>query len=142
MLLDHELKSLHKDQVSSYFNYMTKFYYAPELTRVLEERLASDDARIATSGAYILSLHGPASSRTKIEARLKRWYDRWRNREFELEGVQAAADSEGQSMLQTELVSALLNGKNWKLTDTEKRGLAVDCINRPCLRYFPEELRP
>ena len=60
-------------------------------------------------------------SRQKIEARLKLWNERWQNREFELEGVQAAPDSEGQSMLQLELVTALLNGKNWSLTDIEKK---------------------
>ncbi len=142
LLLDDEFRTLDKGQVSSFLHDMTKFYYAPELTSVLEQRLASDDARAATSGAYILSLHGPASSRSKIEARLKRWLARWGNREFELDGVQAVPGSEGQSMLQTELVSALLNGKNWKLTDSEKKALAAGCINRPCLRYFPEELLP
>ena len=141
-LLDDEFRSLDKDQVSSFLHDMTKFYYAPELTPILEQRLASDDARVATSGTYILSKHGPPSSRSKIEARLKRWYERWRNREFELEGLQIAPDAHGQSMLQTELVTALLNGKNWKLTDSEKKALAADCVNRPCLRYIPMELRP
>jgi hypothetical protein len=115
---------------------MTRVHYAPELTPFLERRLASENHDVASSGAYILSKHGPPSSRAKIQARLERWLARWRNREFELEGIQMKPEDRGQAMLQVELILALRDGKNWKLTETELKDLIAECKTERCDQNF------
>jgi hypothetical protein len=135
-LLEAEISKTDKQMVGSFLYNMTRFHYAQELTPLLEKRLVSEDYAVASSGAYILSKHGPASSRAKIEARLERWLTRWRNREFELEGVQMKPEDQGQAMLQVELILALRDAKNWKLTETELSKLISECRTELCGQHF------
>jgi hypothetical protein len=135
-LLDAEIKSMDKDQTGTFLHNVTRMYYAPELTTYLEQLLASDDARIATTGAYILSLHGPVTSRPKIEARLARWLERWGGHESEIEGPQMKPENNGEAMLEVELILALRDGKNWKLTEADLAKLIVDCKTTICSQHF------
>jgi predicted nucleotidyltransferase len=44
-----------------------------------------------------------------------------------------------QSMVQVNLVDALLHANTWKLSDESMKQLKQSCLTQRCLQYFPKQ---
>lgn len=96
--------------------------YSPSLESFCRNRLASAPAEQAINVAYLLSQHGPAEDQAILRARLDRWRKEWQGR--------VIPDPEGA--LESELIKAVVSGKNWRLPDSEAAELTESCLSDIC----------
>jgi hypothetical protein len=75
--------------------------------------------------AYLIGKHGSPGDEKALEARLKRWQEEWSNRV-------ADAEAQHQGQIERALISALINGKSWKLTPERARELQMSCLTKIC----------
>lgn len=107
---------------------MLRSYYSPALNSFLGRRLESPHPGQAARAAYFMSEYGPAEDKNILQERLARWTAQWSSRLKDLPGEQA--------VLQSELISAVMNAKNWKLSDTETHALRKTCLSETCMGLF------
>jgi hypothetical protein len=118
-LVQEEIKRTElADRVLSEF---ARFNYPTEVAEFFESRLASDDVQVAGQAAYVISLHGSAKDRQKIESRLR--------------GLHPETDA-NQARLQVDLIMTLIQGKAWTLSETDKIDLRSICITEICKQTF------
>jgi hypothetical protein len=87
--------------------------------------LETENISQASHAAYLLGKHGSAGDERVLEARLKRWREEWRDRVAE-------ADAQYQGRIEREIISALVNGKSWKLSPQRVQELKTSCITQLC----------
>jgi hypothetical protein len=131
-LIEEALNGVPPEQEFSFLPELTHLYFSDAIDGVLRKRLASDDPRVVSTAAYLLSLHGPASDEKVIEARLERWLQDWRNRGTE-------AESNLQGTAERELVLALIHAKSWKASPARIKQLQQGCITQLCRQNFPAQ---
>jgi hypothetical protein len=90
--------------------------------------LESDDQEVATTAAYLISLHGSANDQKVLEARLERWRRDWSDRVVE-------AEKNLQSRLESELIQALTRNKTWKLPPERVKALQSSCLTAMCKQH-------
>src|SRR5262249_62388644 len=83
----------------------------------------------ASTAAYLIGLDGPASDQQVLETRLKRWREEWSPRKSE-------ADANLQGRIESELITALTQGKSWQLSPERIQELRQSCITQICQRNF------
>ena len=105
-------------------SYLTKLYYSDSIGKVIKKLLESDDYAYASHAAYLIGREGAAGDERVLEARLKRWREEWRDR--------VAEDDLQQGQIERELISALINGKSWKLPPERVQELRNSCITNLC----------
>ena len=104
---------------------LTKLYYSDSIGEILKKLLESNDYAHASHAAYLIGREGSAGDERVLEARLKRWREEWRDRV-------ADADAQHQGQVERELISALINGKSWKLSPERVEELKKSCITKLC----------
>jgi hypothetical protein len=110
---------------------VTDFYYSEAIGTLLKKLLETDEPYLASYAAYLIGRHGSAGDEKVLEARLQRWQEQWRDRVAE-------ADSENQGQIERELISALVNGKAWKLPESRVKELKTGCLTQLCKSSNPE----
>jgi hypothetical protein len=101
-------------------------YYSPGLDTFLHDRLEKGPPGQAAEAAYQMSEHGPAADRDILRARLDRWRTKWSDKQIPKE----------QAMLESELVQALVAGKEWQMSDAQASALRESCISSVCRSRF------
>lgn len=101
-------------------------YYSKGLEAFLRQRLATGPADQAAWAAFYMSQHGPAEDQEILRQRLDRWRRRWSTGDI--------PDAEGK--LESELVQAVIQGKEWQMPDTEAQALRESCISSVCRSRF------
>jgi hypothetical protein len=104
-------------------------YYSDAIDNLLKKRLESDDQSAASTAAYLIGLHGPAADQQVLETRLKRWREEWSARKSE-------ADANLQGRIESELITALTQGKSWQLSPERIRELRQSCVTQICRQNF------
>lgn len=135
MLKDEAARS--GDMASSLFHDATRYTFPTEAANYFESQLQSDDPMAASTAAYILSSSGAEKHKAMIFSRLDKWVATWKPKIKALEDVRYGRNPEVN--LQVELISALVLGHNWKLTDDEKRELRSKCLIEACKPYVREQ---
>ena len=131
-LIEEALDGVPPEQEFNFLPELTHLYFSDAIDAVLKKRLESDDPRVVSTAAYLISLHGPANDEKVIEARLERWLEEWRNRSAE-------ADGNLQGTAERELVQALIRAKSWKASPERLRQLKLGCITQLCRENFPAQ---
>jgi hypothetical protein len=72
-----------------------------------------------------MGIHGSAGDEKILEAHLRSWQERWRDRVAE-------ADAQQQGQLECALIFALIHGKSWKLSAERVRELKMGCLTELC----------
>ena len=130
------LAELPPGQEQAFLVELTRSNYNDSIEALLRTRLEESEPYVVGTAAYVLSLHGAESDRTLIEARLARWQKEWGGRVAELDAEGSDAALSAQGMVEVNLVSALLLGERWKLTDEESHRLKNSCMTQACKRYY------
>lgn len=138
-MIKEALTAVDEGMRSSLFHNATRNAFPPEAAAFFESQLASEDPRIAGTGAYILASRGSGKHKALIQERLDRWVKQWTPRRVELEGSKFSTDLGQQAMLQVELISAMTQAKAWKLSANEIEALRSKCLIEACRHYFPRE---
>lgn len=112
-------------QQSMLLSDFTRLYFSKTVDALLRKRLESDEHEIASMAAYLISLHGAPDDQKVLEQRLQRWQRDWGTRIVE-------ADSNLQGRIESELISALIRGKSWKLPPEKARELQQRCLTKIC----------
>ena len=113
---------------------MAKARYSKAQDAVNRARLDASDPRTVQEAASLLSQHGPADARAVLEARLSRWLTEWNGRTAELEPDPKVGTP--QAGLQISLIRAILDGKAWKVSDTDAIRLKQSCLTERCRAAF------
>jgi len=103
--------------------------YSPALETFWRERLSSALPGQAGYAAWGLAQNGPPEDQALIRARLVSWRIEWKGRR---------AIPEPQARLEAELVTAVINGKNWKTSDSDVYALRADCLSAACRERIPK----
>jgi hypothetical protein len=101
-------------------------YYSSGLDVFLRERLANGPAAQAGEAAFTMSQYGPAEDQDILRQRLDRWRTRWSGKDI----------PEAEGNLEGELVQAVSEGKEWRLTDSEAGALRESCLSTACRSRF------
>lgn len=117
------------DRQSTLLSDFARLYFSEAVDTLLRKRLESDEQEIASTAAYLISLHGPADDLKVIEQRLQRWQRDWGSRI-------ADADSNFQGRIETELIMALTRGKSWKQPPEKVKELQRGCVTKICKQTF------
>jgi len=112
-------------QESMLLSDFTRLYFSKTVDALLRKRLESDEQEIASMAAYLISLHGAPDDQKVLAQRLQRWQRDWGSRIVE-------ADSNLQGRIESELISALIRGKSWKLPTEKARELQQRCLTKIC----------
>ena len=129
-LIEEELNSVPPEQEFNFLPELTRLYFSDGIDALLRKRLESDTPQIASTTAYLVSLHGPESDQKVLEARLERWRKEWANRIVE-------AETNLQGTVERELVYGLIHAKSWKLSPERVKELQQSCITKYCRENFP-----
>jgi hypothetical protein len=122
-----------KDDASLVYGLATT-RYSKALDAVIRIRVDSADPGTAEAAALLLSNYGPADGRAVLEARLSRWMNEWSGRSAELEADPTKTSP--QASLQAWLIRAILNGKAWKVSETDAALLKQSCVTESCRKVF------
>jgi len=106
--------------------------YSKAQDAVNRTRLDSADPRTVQEAASLISAYGPADARAVLEARLNRWMNEWNGRTAELEPDPKKTSP--QAALQISLISAILHGKAWKVSEADAALLRQSCVTEACRR--------
>lgn len=128
-LIEQTLEKLERGQDFNFLPELTELYYSDAIEALLNKRVESDEPQVASTAAYLLSLHGSADERKIIERRLTRWRNDWSNRVNE-------ADGNLQGIVERELIMALTRAKSWKLPPEQIEQLQRSCITKLCRQNF------
>ena len=71
-----------------------------------------------------------------IEARLDRWVKEWNGRGAELDAAGDDNKLAFQRMAQVDLITALMTGKSWKLSEEKINQLKQSCVTKDCRQRF------
>jgi hypothetical protein len=110
--------------------------YTDDELPVAETALASPNLITAGSAALFLGLHGADRAEAALWTQLGKLRESWSERREELSGVDVLTPENGvrgqTAQLEQELVCALANAANWKLTTGEREGLRDGCLTERC----------
>jgi hypothetical protein len=109
-------------------NEVTKHYYSDAIGELLKKDLESDDPARVSHAAFLIGEHGLSGDEKVLEARLQRWRADWADRV-------AQADAQQQGQIERELISALINGKSWKLPPERLQELWASCVTKLCKEF-------
>lgn len=104
---------------------LTEVYYSDSIGVIVKKLLETDNYAHVSHAAYLIGKYGVAGDERVLEARLKRWRDEWRDRAVE-------ADDQHQGQIEHALISALINGRQWKLAPERVQELKESCVTRLC----------
>src|SRR5258706_237075 len=79
-LIEQTLETLAPGQDFNFLPDLTRLYFSDGLDALLRKRLESNEPQIASTAAYLISLHGSAADQKIIEATLEGWRKDWRDR--------------------------------------------------------------
>jgi hypothetical protein len=114
--------------------------YSEELVPIAAKTLDSLNLNAAGMAALLLGKHGGQAEEEMLRKRLQKLWETWEERAAELRdgqylGIEATAREQAVAQaasLEGELVSALVNGVAWKLTDEEREELRARCLTSNC----------
>jgi len=129
-LIEEDLNSVPPEQEFNFLPELTRLYFSDGIDALLKKRLESDAPQVASTTAYLISLHGPESDQKVLEARLERWRKEWANRSVE-------AETNLQGTIERELVYGLIHAKSWKQPPERVKELQQSCITKYCRQNFP-----
>jgi hypothetical protein len=101
-------------------------YYSSGLDIFLRERLAKGPAEQAGMAAFEMSQYGPAEDQDILRERLSRWRAQWSGKDI----------PEAEGKLESELVQAVILGKEWKVPETPANTLRESCLSFVCRSRF------
>ena len=101
-------------------------YYSSGLDAFLRVRLASGPPEQAGMAAFEMSQNGPAEDQDILRQRLDRWRTQWSGKDI----------PEAEGKLESELVQAVIEGKEWKLAETPASVLRESCLSSICRSRF------
>jgi hypothetical protein len=101
-------------------------YYSNGLDAFLRERLAKGPAEQAGMAAFEMSQYGPAEDQDILRERLSRWRAKWSGKDI----------PEAEGKLESELVQAVIQGKEWKMPDAPANTLRESCLSSVCRSRF------
>jgi hypothetical protein len=128
-LIEEALDGLAPGQDFNFLPDLTRLYFSDGLDALLRKRLESDEPQIASTAAYLISLHGSADDEKMIEARLERWRKDWSDR-------RAEAETNLQGTVERELIMALTRAKAWQLPAERIKEIQQSCITQLCRQNF------
>lgn len=117
------LRTLHRDR------------YSDDLVPPAVAALDSPNLTTAQIAALFLAEHGPAKVEDALWERLESLRQSWQKRASELQNLGMGVDDSPQrraAMLEQALASALMRGKNWKLSAPETERLRAGCLTDQC----------
>jgi hypothetical protein len=118
------------------FRALHRVRYTDDLLPVAEKALDSPNFGSRGNAALFLSLHGTDSAEAALWRRLDELRETWSERRAELRGAETPTPENGvrgqAAQLEQELVCALANAANWKLTPGEREGLRSGCFTERC----------
>jgi hypothetical protein len=118
---------------SQLFRLLVKARHIEPIIPVAEAALDSANLQAAATAALFLGEKGPASSKLLLSRRLTELRDQWRDREDEISASFRAEDIRRQSAdLEAYLVSALLHGRSWQVTEEERSTMQAGCFTEQC----------
>lgn len=135
-LIEWALAELGPERDSSFLVELARSNYPKAVRDLLRKRLEGEDPQEVSAAAYVISRHGPAEERRFIEVRLDRWVKEWSRRGAELDASGTDTKAVLQSMVQVNLIQALLQGKAWKLPEEKINQLRQSCVTEACRRHF------
>jgi hypothetical protein len=126
-----------KDQCGGdLFRTLHRVRYTDYLLSSAEKALDSPNFGSSGNAALFLSLHGAGSAEAALWKRLDELRETWSVRSAEFRGVEIPTPENGvrgqTAQLEQELVCALVNAANWKLTPGEREGLRSGCFTDRC----------
>ena len=124
-LIEQAVSDLKPGEYPQILSDLTMLYYSDAIGALLKKLLESDDPAMASHVAYLIGKHGSAGDEKLLEARLNHWREQWGNRIAE-------ADAQLQGRVERELISAVVNGKSWKLSPERERELRASCLTQLC----------
>jgi hypothetical protein len=83
-----------------------------------------------------MSQRGPSEDMRLIEARLDRWVKEWNGRSAELDAAGDDNKLAFQRMVQVNLITALMMGKAWKLSEEKINQMKQSCVTKACRQHF------
>ncbi len=101
--------------------------HLPALDMLIRERLTDSNTSASAQAASLLSQHGTAEDRYRIEQRLTQWRV---ERQAQLLAGMILGPADGR--FEAHLVRALVYSKHWTLTQPEQRDLAAQCLTDEC----------
>ena len=101
-------------------------YYSTGLDAFLRVRLATGPPEQACTAAFEMSQNGPAEDQDILRQRLDRWRTQWSGKDV----------PEAEGKLESELVQAVIEGKEWKLAETPAGMLRESCLSSICRSRF------
>jgi|HubBroStandDraft_1064217.scaffolds.fasta_scaffold20449_2 hypothetical protein len=101
-------------------------YYSSGLDAFLRIRLATGPPGQAGMAAFEMSQNGPAEDQDILSQRLERWRTQWSGKDI----------PEAEGKLESELVQAVIEGKEWKLPETPASALRESCLSSVCRSRF------
>jgi len=128
-LIEETLETLAPGQDFNFLPDLTRLYFSDGLDALLRKRLESDEPQIASTAAYLISLHGSAADQKIIEARLEGWRKDWSDR-------RAEAETNLQGTVERELINALTRAKAWQLPPERVKEIQQSCITQICRQNF------
>ncbi|HEV2835166.1 MAG TPA: hypothetical protein VGW58_07610 [Pyrinomonadaceae bacterium] len=129
-LIEQALSDVKSGQASILLTQLTALYYSKSIGALLKKLLETDDISQASNAAYLIGVHGLPGDEQLLEARLKRWREQWSDRVAE-------ADAQRHGLIERSLVTALITGKSWKLSDTRANELRMSCLTQLCKESNP-----
>jgi hypothetical protein len=101
-------------------------YYSSGLDDFLRVRLATGPPAQAGTAAFEMSQYGPAEDQDILRQRLDRWRTQWSGKDI--------PGAEGK--LESELVQAVIEGKEWKMAEAPASVLRESCLSSVCRSRF------
>jgi hypothetical protein len=126
------LRTLHHDR------------YSDDLIPSAVAALDSQNLTSAQTAALFLMEHGPAKIEDALWKRLEKLRATWQKRASELQDLEIGFGDSTQrraAMLEQALASALVRGKNWKLSASETESLRAGCLTAACRTIADGKMR-
>jgi hypothetical protein len=101
-------------------------YYSSGLDKFLRVRLASGPPGQAGMAAFEMSQNGPAEDQDLLRQRLDRWRAQWSGKDIPPE----------EGKLESELVEAVIQGKEWQMPEIPADALRESCLSSVCHARF------